>query len=438
MSARTPSRPHTAPWRLALTALALCLGPCLAQAQPLPPAAETMPLALPPAPQAVAVIEQLPVVRAAQAGRAQAAARADRWQAGPHEWAIRLGAQQRREQAGPRYREHDWGLERGLRWPDKATTDRALGQNERTLGDLQFADAWHEAARGLLAAWFGWLRDARSAAVLAAQAELAQQQLDVANRRLRAGEAARLEQLMAQAEQQRAQAVARQAQLQADLQGQALKQRYPDLGLHLPQPLPRPAPLPDSDREWAQRILDDNHELELAEATARQAGLLAERSGRERRPDPVLGVRSSRERGGQEQVLGVYLSLPLAGDLRHANEREALAQAAQAEQQLADTRLRLQTAALRLAMQARQTQVAWASLDQARQAMQQAAALAQRAYALGETPLTDALQARRAALDAELAAEAQRLDALEHRARLQLDTHQLWQPPGGHHPAEMP
>lgn len=66
-------------------------------------------------------------------------------------------------------------------------------------------------------------------------------------------------------------------------------------------------------QDWVTRILADNHELELAEALAQQARQRAQRSALEQRADPTLGVRATRERSGQEQVLGVYVSLPLGG-----------------------------------------------------------------------------------------------------------------------------
>lgn len=390
--------------------------------------------ALPPADAVLATLGQLPTVRAAQAGRAEALGRQQRLLAGPHDWTVKLGAQQRRERAGPRYSEQEIGLERPLRSPAKAGTDRQLGDGERQLGDLRYADAWHEAARGLLAGWFGWLRDWRSAQVLAAQAELAGQQQAVAAKRLRAGEAARLELLVAQAELDRAQATAAQARQKAELTRAELARRLPGLPLNTPTALPEPeADALDVDA-WVARILDDNHELELAQAQAELARQRATRAGQDKLGDPLLGVKASRERGGQEQLLGLYLSLPLGGGARAADEQVALAQADAAQQAEAETRLKVEAAALRVATEAVQRPGAWRRWQAVHAGLQQAAALAQRGYSLGETPLGDALMARRTALDAELAAETARLDALEAQARAELDAHRLWQPPGGHHP----
>lgn len=391
--------------------------------------------ALPPADAVLQTLGRLPSVRAAEAGRTEALGRQQRLQAGPHDWTLKLGAQRRQEQAGPRFNEQEFGLERSLRSPAKAATDRQLGKGERLLGDLRHADAWHEAARGLLAGWFGWLREWRSAQVLAAQAALAGQQQAVAAKRLRAGDAARLELLLAQAELDRALATAAQAAQKADLSRAELARRLPGLPLNPPHPLPEPEADGLGVDAWVARILDDNHELELAQAQAELARQRATRAGQERLGDPLLGLRASRERGGQEQVLGVYLALPLGSGARAADAQVALAQAEAAQQAEAEVRSRVENAALRVATEAVQRPGHWRTLQAVQLGLQQAAALAERGYALGETPLSEALLARRSALDAELAAENARLDALEAQARAAVDAHRLWQPPGGHHPA---
>ena len=60
----------------------------------------------------------------------------------------------------------------------------------------------------------------------------------------------------------------------------------------------------------------------------------------------------------------------------------------------------------------------------------QSAALQARAYALGESGLGDWLLAQRGALDARLAAETAALEAQQAQARVLLDAHRIWTPPG--------
>ena len=115
-------------------------------------------LSLPPVPPTRAVIAALPQVQAARAGVAVAQARGQRLQAGTYEWNLKLGAQQRRETGGPQYSEGEFALERSIRWGNKAQTDRDLGDAGVAAGQSGYADAWHEAVRGLLQAWYDWQR----------------------------------------------------------------------------------------------------------------------------------------------------------------------------------------------------------------------------------------------------------------------------------------
>ena len=401
--------------------------------------AQTAPPMLPPADTVARVLGQLPQVQAAGAGIFLAQARSQRLQAGPHDWVAKATADRRSERAGERFSETEIALETGVRWPAKVAADRQLGTVEVQLGELGHADAWHEAARGLLADWFETLRDLRSANLLEAQHLLIARQWTVTQRRLQAGEAAALELLTANAEEARMQALATRARAQAHLRSQTLQRRYPGLpdpagALSAPMdPWPTDT---NTDTEsgavaaWVTRILEDNHELERAQARAEQARLQAQRSQLEQRADPTVGVRATRERSGQERVLGVYLSVPLGGAGRRADTQAALAQADMAEQELAQTRQRVEAEAWRTASEAEQSLATLSQQRRALEQLQKSAALQARAYALGESPLTELLMAQRSALEVQLVAETAALDAMQARARLLLDAHRLWVPPG--------
>lgn len=426
------------PHWIAAIALAACIA--AAHAQPQPPEPQ-LPL-LPPTSTVEQVLGQLPQVRAASAGIPLAQARSQRLQAGPHDWVAKVGTDRRSERAGPRFTEAEIGLETGVRWPAKRSADQQLGAVEEQLGQLGHADAWHEAARGLLADWFDVLRDTRGAQLLEAQDALMARQLAVTQRRVETGEAATLELLAANAERARVQAQATRARAQAELRRQSLLRRYPgladpaDLLAARADALARDAAEPASgaqaapQSDWVERILDDNHELERAQARAEQARLQAQRMQLERRPDPTVGVRATRERGGQERVLGVYLSLPLGGAGRAADAQAALAQADIAEQEFAQTRQRVEAEAWRTASEAEQARATLAQQRRALEELEKSARLQARAYALGESPLADLLLAQRGALDARLMAETAALDAMQAHARLLLDAHRLWTPPG--------
>lgn len=428
--------PMTAPLlrRCAAALLYTLAWAAAAQEQPpLPP----LPL-LPPSAALEQTLAALPALRAAQSGQALAQARSERLAAGPYDWVAKAGVNRRRDTEGGRYNEAEIGLETTLRWPHKVATDRQLAAQALQLGALDAADAWHEAARTLLADWFEALQSTRSATLLQAQESLMARLLRMTQQRVQAGEAARLDLLAAQAEHARWQAQAQRARSQAQLLRSQLQLRYPQLSplpdvdaqalAAWPQPH-TPAPAPAT---WVERILDDNHELERAQARAEQARLQAERTGQERRPDPTVGWRATQERSGQERVIGLYLSLPLGSAGREADARAALAEADMAAQALEMVRQRVTLDAQQRAQEAASSQQQLAQQRHALAQLQESAALQERAYALGETSLLELLQAQRSALEAGLLADSTALDALHAQARLQLDAHQLWTPPQHH------
>lgn len=405
--------------------------PAIAQAELSPADAELVSqLSLPPVPPTRAVIAALPQVQAARAGVAVAQARGQRLQAGTYEWNLKLGAQQRRETGGPQYSEGEFALERSIRWGNKAQTDRDLGDAGVAAGQSGYADAWHEAVRGLLRAWYDWQRARSAARVQTQQATLAQEQLDVAVRRVRAGDAPRMDQLMAQAELDRALAQQQQASGREQVLQQELKKLFPGLvtegAAAADDAVPEAVRLPGDAQDWVRRIMADNHEIELAEAEVRVARLHSQRAELDTRPDPLLGVRAAHERGGQENILGVYMTIPLTGAYRDAEQRATLALLDAAEQRLILTRQRVEAGAQRVVLQAGHHAAVWQRLAAVRQSMDNVARLSIKAYGLGEVTLTEALQARRTALEGAMAADEARWDALEAVSRVLVDAHRLW------------
>lgn len=420
-----------------LAALALSLPwPALAGVTGEDEAAWTQRLALPAAAPTREVIAALPQVQAARAGVDVALAREQGLQAGVHEWTLRAGAQQRSEASGPRFLENEVALERSIRWGGKAQTDRSLGEVGVSAARSSYADNWHEAVRGLLRAWYDWQRARNAAQVQAQQTSVAQQQLDIATRRVKAGDVPRLDELTAQAERDRQQAQQAQAQGQEAMLRADLQKRYPGLvleGADANGVTPDTLQLPGEPAQWVQYILDDNHEIELAEAEVRLARLRSERADQDRMADPLLGVRAARERDGAENIVGVYIGIPLTGSYRESTQRAAVAEQAAAEQHLLQTRQRVEAGAQQVVLRATHALATWQRLAAVQQAMTRVSELGMRAYSLGEMTLTEALQSRRAALDAALAAEAARWDALEAVSRVLVDAHHLWAADEGQH-----
>lgn len=394
------------------------------------------PQLLPPGGTVQAVLTNLPILRATHSGLALADARGRRLEVGPYEWSANLALNQRRESAPQtRFNEQEIGLQTGLRWPGKLTIDQALADGERQLAKHQQAEVWHEVARRLIDDWFDTLRALNTAALLEEQTQLLQRLQAITARRVQAGEAAVLERLGAEAETARWQATAVRARSQAQVLEQSLASRYP--GLPTPSKLwPIPARLPASNSaivlphtEQLRALVNSPPALVMAEAQATQAQRQAERAHLERRGDPSVGVKTMRERNGQDRVLGVYVSLPLGGAGREADLAAAVASADMAQHQLAQTRQRVDAEAWQTVRAFTQHRAVQAQLQQALETTRRGAALQLRAYELGESPLPDLLLAQRTALEAQQAADAATLDTEQALARLLLDARRLWSAP---------
>ncbi|MDD5297365.1 MAG: TolC family protein [Rhodocyclaceae bacterium] len=390
--------------------------------------AETSHPELPPTDAAVRVLRDFPPVQAAgHLLRAQEANR-DKLVAGPHEWNLRLTRQQREVPSNPtqRYPEWDASLERAVRLPGKGALDASLGAAGVAFAELGQGDALHEASRLLLTHWFEWLRQKEALSQCQAQVRLLERQSRSVQRRVELGDASRIEAAqsgaaLAQAAAQLAQAKAREAASRIEL-----SRRFP--GLPLPENTPDTLPGQAEGRpeSWREAILAHNHELGMARAESLRARLEAQRSDKERMPDPTIGLRMGRERGGEEHVAGLTLSFPLPGAARDATGRIALAQADAATAREAAILRKVEAEAEALEQNVRAQHAAWLDSKEAAERQGEAADMMARAYTLGEGSLADMLMARRLAFEARLSAQLARLTALEYQDRLLLDAHKLW------------
>lgn len=382
---------------------------------------------LPPLKSVAKALEHTPMVRAARAGIGVEEANRDKLRAGSYETSIRMGTQQRRVNSpSERFTEWDVGLERAVRLPGKVYIDGALGEHGVVQSRFAYGDALHESGRVLLKAWFTWLREFHQEKQWQTQVGLLRDQLAVVDKRVKAGDAARLEQLQASAALSQAEAQLAQAHLRAATAANELTLRYPDIALPAAPPLPQPVPVAEGLEYWRQRALEHNHELALARAETQRSRLLLSRSEADRLPDPSVGVRYAAERSGGEHIIGVNVMIPLPGAGRAANQAGAQAHSVVAAEREAGVlnRIETETASTWLATQSAYS--AWQAAEQAAEAMRRHADLVARAYALGESGLLDVLTARRQMQEAQLAAVSARLDVAQARYRLLLDTHALW------------
>ena len=389
-------------------------------------AAPGAPSALPPETEVRRVLASLPALRQGVLNTQLAGAERDKLAAGPYEWTVRAGASRRTAPGAERYLEQEVALERPLRWFGKASLDQALGEQGLAVARALHGDAWHEAGRALLRDWFDALRDLAGVARLEEQLAVTQRLQSIAARRVQAGDGAALDLLQADTEQRRVLALLQQARQRSEQSLTLLAISYPGL----PRPQADSLPLPQADSEstasWAERIVHDNHELQLAQAEADLYAMRASRLASDAMPDPTLALRAARERDGQERVFGVSLSFPLPGAGRTADRSAAAIKASMARERVAQTQLRVALAARRAASDSVHSHAIWETLQEVQQQTMRQAELMQRAYQAGECPLAVALAGRRQALDAALTAQTAQIEALAAQARLQLDAHAIW------------
>ena len=387
---------------------------------------------LPPAPQVNKTLENLPQLRASRANLTAEKANAERLRVGPYEWVVRATGQQRRESIGNNYFEKEIAIERAVRYASKADKDVAIGKNSIEVADAALADSWHEAARSLMALWFSWLREERQSRRLQEYAQILNRELSIAVKRVNAGDAPRMEIMLAETELAKAQAAQLQAYRRTELLAAELEKRFPGIGLNASTSLAEPPQVLGSVTEWREKILTDNHELELAERTAQNEKLIADRILLEKTPDPTIGVRMMQERGGSEKILGLTLSMPIPGEYRRRQAEVALARADVAQERAQETRAKVEAMASQVSLTALSAKAFWQTRANISTQTETNAQLSSRAYALGEASLAETLLARRNAIEALNLAEQAQLDALEAYSRLLLDTHAIWSLHEGH------
>lgn len=382
---------------------------------------------LPPLATVVQAMESYPAVLAAQSGVKVEEANQARLSAGSYEYTVRLGRARRDEDPlRQRYKEWDVSLERPFRLPGKAGLDEALGKQGVEVSRWAQGDALHEAGRALLSLWFGWHREHFQAEQWKGQAEALKQQLETVNKRVRAGDAARLDAMLAEAALSQAEAALSQARLREQVAATTLSTRFGGIRPPANPVLTAPVPLTQGPDYWREEILRHNHELGAARAETRRWQLQASRAEADRLPDPTVGLRYGSERDGNEKIVGLALSIPLPGSARSATARGVTAQAEMAAHREGGVLRKVEAEAATGYAAANAAYDTWQKSRTVADKMQANADLMAKAYALGEAGLPEVLMARRQALEAMLGATLAQVDAAESRYRLLLDAHQLW------------
>ncbi len=350
-----------------------------------------------------------------------------KWDSGNYEFNLRAGSAQREISAtGQRLREWDVALERPLRLLNKVLLDSDIGSESVTRAEYVLGDARHEAGRLLLHLWFNWQREQTQVELWQQQAAILQQQVLMTEKRMHAGDAPKMELNQIRAVAALAKVSMQQASLRAQLAASELQRPFPQLQVPAAPALAAPQAIEHDLSYWQNKVMDDNHELGMVQSDSRVQALLAQRHRADRVPDPTVGVRYSNEKEGEETVAGVYVSVPLSFGLRSANADIAQQQAEIAHVRETTTLRRLEGDVYAAYTQARNSFLIWQQAQAASLGVHENAELVARAYSLGESSLTDVLNARRLALESGLAASLAQLDANEGRYRLLLDAHLLW------------
>jgi len=372
------------------------------------------------------LLEQDPGVAAARAGLDVALRDAGILEQSPYEWAARASGQQRRLDSGPHYNEWSVGIERTFRLPGKAAADRNLGKAGIEESKARYGEALHESARELIALWVEWLAAERAHSLTQVSLQSIQASQAAVEKRVRAGDASKLDLSIARAE------LAEQRRMDVDAKTQAtaawarLSTRFPGIKRQA-MALPMPLEIAADAAMWRDRILDQNDELKVIKLQIQKALAHAERTRADKTPDPTLGGYTASEIGGRERIYGVMLSVPIPGRVRDARQAKAIAAVDVSRQEAELKQRELETA---IASAVATAQGAYASLQIAHEgaaSMEENAALMQRAYALGEADLQAMLLARRQAIAAANSALQAQVSALRAYYGLLVDAHLIWE-----------
>ncbi|MBI5039748.1 MAG: TolC family protein [Gammaproteobacteria bacterium] len=366
-----------------------------------------------------------PALQNADSAFAAAQAEAGQTAASPYEWNASYTRQQRDYGTGPKSDEWNVGVERTVRLPNKYGIDATSAEAMRGAALAQRSLARRQAVEALLGTWFDWLLARADKTLLAGQVASTQQSVAAVRKRVESGDAALLEQRLAEAELAGVQRQASEADTAEAVALAVLAARYPVEGVTAPT-LPEPAAIAQDANWWQTRIVSVSDRLVATQAELARAQSSAKRAKADRLPDPTLGVFTGREAYGDEQIVGVSVSIPLPGKRRSLEVQKQLAQADSARQNLALIERELNGATRSTYVGAVGNFERWKLARDAADTLRDNARLAQKAYTLGEQDLQALLLARRQALSAAQAEAQARGDALRAYYRLLLDAKLLW------------
>ncbi len=372
-----------------------------------------------------AILTHDPSVFAARAGLEAARQDAAMLDASPYEWMAKLSTQRRTVQNEGNYREWNVGIERSLRLTGKAEADRKLARAVLAEAQAQYGEAIHEGARELLNLWLDWLTAEQTHALASSNRLSMQENLAIVDKRLRAGDVAKLDLILAQAELAEQKRIENDTRIQSKIALSHLQARFPGFDQQF-NSLPTPVPLKEDASFWRERILAESDELKIALAQYDKAKAHAERVRAEKIPDPTVGLYTSSEVGGRDRITGISVSIPIPAGLRsrRSDKSAQIAEMNRYEVELKKRQLNAEINASVIRAEGHYESMQLADAGAA--ATQTNAKLTQRAYALGEIELQELLAARRQATSAAQHALSARIAASSSYYLLLIDAHLVW------------
>lgn len=378
-----------------------------------------------PADVARPILDKDPAVSAARAGVEAASHESEALAASPYEWTPKITGQQRKLDNGIRYNEWNVGVERGWRLPQKAAADRRIGELTLEVARARHGEALNEAALELMNRWVDWQGAEQSLSLAEANLGSMRQSADIVERRLRAGDASRMEQGAARGElveQMRQHAEARANAQAAWIKLSSRFSGIPKQVVALPSP-----DLPDRELPaWRERVLEESDELKVMVALESRSRATTERMRADRIPDPTFSVFTSSEFGGAERITGIGVSIPFPGSARGARAAQAAAESAVSSQEVELKRRQIDEKVALSFASAQSAHEIFKMAQEGAAAMAENARLTQRAYELGEGDLQALLLARRQSVAAASSASQAQIAALKAYYSLLIHAHYIW------------
>ncbi len=375
-----------------------------------------------------AVLAKDPTIQAAKAELKAKDLGADNIADTPYEWELALTGQQRRYQANES-NSNEWnlGLQHGVRWPNKTSLDKSLSRYLRDQAALEYELVKEETIRDYILLWLNWTELKNREVLLNQQLNLAKENLDIVTKRVQANDASLQDANFANAELTGLSSQHTMAELASQQAEAALRSRFPQSDLNS-FALPDPKSPDGTGEEWKQRILNANPRIALVRISVSQAHAEAARSQAERTPDPTLGVFVASEAQNTEKIIGINVSLPIAGAKRAREAQRTRAMAAVADQQ---SHLVLQQAEVSAGLSHQgvlKSIAAWQFAEQSAQAQTEATRRSKNGFVLGEIELQSLLLTQRQAIAASEQALSFRVAALKAIYMQDVDAHWNWYP----------